>query len=150
MNCSTFLSGLVLAIVLCCCDASLYAAGGDVDEAIRNVRMGTLIVEAQPGVEVRVKQLRHEFWFGAALASQMFGGRANAEEAAQYKKVFLENFNAAVTITTAADTWTTANLTRSPSIASPAPFAAPSATPPWPPTCASATLTRWTRCSRRR
>ena len=69
----------------------------DVDEAIRKVRMGTLVVEAAPGAEVRVEQLRHEFWFGAALASQMFGGRANAEEAAQYKKVFLENFNAAVT-----------------------------------------------------
>ncbi len=59
--------------------------------------MGTLVIETAPGAEVRVEQLRHEFWFGAALASQMFGERANAEEAAQYKKVFLENFNAAVT-----------------------------------------------------
>jgi len=71
--------------------------GADVDEAIRKTRMGMLIVEASPGAEVRVEQLRHEFWFGAALASQVFGGWIDPEDAAQYKKVFLENFNAAVT-----------------------------------------------------
>ena len=89
--------GLISAVVLGCFPRLLHAAGSDVDEAIRKVRMGTLVIEAAPGVEVRVEQLRHEFWFGAALASQMFGGRMNAEDAAQYKKVFLENFNAAVT-----------------------------------------------------
>jgi len=73
------------------------AMGSDVDEAIRKIRMGTLVIETTPGAEVRVEQQRHEFWFGAALASQMFGERANAETAAQYKRVFLENFNAAVT-----------------------------------------------------
>ncbi len=75
----------------------LHAASTDVDEAIRKVRMGTLVIEAAPGVAVRVEQLRHEFWFGCALAGQPFGSRMNAEDAAQYKKVFLENFNAAVT-----------------------------------------------------
>ncbi|MBI4323952.1 MAG: endo-1,4-beta-xylanase [Chloroflexi bacterium] len=75
-----------------------FAAGSaDLDESIRQVRMGMLVIEAAPGAEVRVEQLRHEFWFGAALANQMFGRRANAETAAQYKKVFLENFNSAVT-----------------------------------------------------
>jgi endo-1,4-beta-xylanase len=74
-----------------------YASGSDPDEAIRRVRMGTLVIEAQPGAEVRVEQLRHEFWFGSALASSMFTGRADANTAAQYKKVFLENFNSAVT-----------------------------------------------------
>jgi GH35 family endo-1,4-beta-xylanase len=44
-----------------------------------------------------VEQLRHEFWFGAALASQAFGGRMRAEDRAQYLGVFLTNFNAAVT-----------------------------------------------------
>jgi GH35 family endo-1,4-beta-xylanase len=68
-----------------------------VEDAIRKARMGTLVIAAAPGVEVRVEQLRHEFWFGAALANQMFSGRANPEEAARYQKVFLENFNAAVT-----------------------------------------------------
>ena len=89
---------VVLVVIVCFCYPGLSRAeGSDLDEAIRRVRMGTLVVEAAPGVEVRVEQLRHEFWFGAALASQMFGGRVNAEDAAQYKKVFLENFNAAVT-----------------------------------------------------
>jgi endo-1,4-beta-xylanase len=95
---STIRKGLVFAVVLGCCHPGLpRATGSDLDEAIRKVRMGTLVVEAKPGVEVRVQQLRHEFWFGAALASQMFGGRRNSEDAAQYQKVFLENFNAAVT-----------------------------------------------------
>jgi len=89
---------VILAVVFGCCHGGLlYGAGADVDEAIRKTRMGTLIVEAAPGAEVRVVQLRHEFWFGAALASHVFGGRMEPEDAAQYKKVFLENFNAAVT-----------------------------------------------------
>lgn len=73
------------------------AATTNLDESIRQIRMGTLVIEAAPGAEVRVEQLRHEFWFGAALASQMFRGGPDGEEAARYKKVFLENFNAAVT-----------------------------------------------------
>ncbi len=88
--------GLISAMLLGC-SGLLYAAGPDGDETIRKVRMGTLVIEAAPGAEVRVEQVRHEFWFGVALASQMFSGRMNSEEAAQYKKVFLENFNAAVT-----------------------------------------------------
>jgi GH35 family endo-1,4-beta-xylanase len=99
MSSSTrIISGLVLTVVLSCGPGSLsHAASSDLDQEIRKVRMGTLVVEAAPGTEVRVEQVRHEFWFGAALASQMFGPRANAEAAAQYQKVFLENFNAAVT-----------------------------------------------------
>jgi GH35 family endo-1,4-beta-xylanase len=75
---------------------TLSAASTSLDESIRQVRMGTLVIEAAPGAEVRVEQLRHEFWFGAALANHMFSRRAGAE-ATQYKKVFLENFNSAVT-----------------------------------------------------
>lgn len=66
-------------------------------ESIRRHRMGTLLIEAAPGTEVRVEQIRHEFWFGAALANHMFTPRADPETAAKYKKVFLENFNSAVT-----------------------------------------------------
>lgn len=75
----------------------LAAPRTDLGESIRQIRMGTLVIEAEPGAEVHLEQVRHEFWFGAALASQMFGGRANPENAARYKKVFLEDFNAAVT-----------------------------------------------------
>jgi GH35 family endo-1,4-beta-xylanase len=59
--------------------------------------MGTLVIEAAPGAEVAVEQLRHEFWFGAALANQMFSGRADRDETARYKEAFLQYFNAAVT-----------------------------------------------------
>ncbi len=87
----------VAAVVCCCRSGRLWAAGNDTDSAIRKVRMGTLVIESAPGAEVRVEQLRHEFWFGAALASQMFSGRAGSEDAEKYRKVFLENFNSAVT-----------------------------------------------------
>ncbi|MBM4029864.1 MAG: glycoside hydrolase [Planctomycetes bacterium] len=99
MNSRTrILSGLTFIVSFACCPGGLlHAAGEDVEEAIRRVRRGTLVVEATPGAEVRVEQLRHEFWFGAALANHVFGGRMNPEEAARYQKVFLENFNAAVT-----------------------------------------------------
>jgi GH35 family endo-1,4-beta-xylanase len=76
---------------------SLMAATNNLDESIRQNRMGTLVIEAAPGAEIRVEQLRHEFWFGAALANQMFRSGPESERAARYKKVFLENFNAAVT-----------------------------------------------------
>ncbi len=89
---------LYLTAAVCCVQpGALRAADSDLDASIRKVRMGTLVIETSPGAEVRVEQLRHEFWFGAALASQMFGGRAGREDADKYKKVFLENFNAAVT-----------------------------------------------------
>lgn len=68
-----------------------------IDARIQQYRMGELVVTAKPGAEVRIEQLRHEFWFGAALASQMFGSRSDTDTANKYKQVFLENFNSAVT-----------------------------------------------------
>ncbi|HRZ99619.1 MAG TPA: endo-1,4-beta-xylanase [Candidatus Paceibacterota bacterium] len=67
------------------------------DTAIAKQRQGTLLIEAAPGAEVVVEQLRHEFWFGAALANQAFNGRMPAEERERYRAVFLSNFNSAVT-----------------------------------------------------
>ena len=90
-----FLLGWASALVAV--QGQCLAADTNLDDSIRRVRMGTLQIQAAPGAEVHVQQLRHEFWFGAALASQMFGGRAETETAAKYKQVFLENFNAAVT-----------------------------------------------------
>jgi GH35 family endo-1,4-beta-xylanase len=72
------------------------AAAADDDAAIRKHRMGMLVVQTDPGATVHVEQLRHEFWFGAAVASQAFDGRMSPADAARYKQVFLENFNAAV------------------------------------------------------
>lgn len=69
----------------------------DLVEAIRQHRMGTLVVRAAPGTEVRVEQVRHAFWFGAALANSAFGRGMRDEDVRRYREVFLGNFNAAVT-----------------------------------------------------
>lgn len=65
--------------------------------AISQHRMGTLFVEGPALAEVKVEQLEHEFWFGAALANQAFDGRMAEEDARRYREAFLRNFNAAVT-----------------------------------------------------
>ena len=70
----------------------------DLSAAIEKYRKGTMVIEAPPGTEVTVEQLRHEFWFGAALANQAFGGRMRAGGSREVPRdVFLTNFNAAVT-----------------------------------------------------
>lgn len=97
MNLSNRVSSAVHLVLVCCCVGGSTTAASDLDEAICKVRMGTLLVEAEPGAEVRVEQLRHEFWFGAALANHAFNGRMSEEDQARYRRVFLDNFNAAVT-----------------------------------------------------
>ena len=66
-------------------------------EAIRQNRMGTIVITTAPGAAVHVEQVRHEFWFGAALANQAFDGTMPPAAAARYREVFLANFNSAVT-----------------------------------------------------
>jgi GH35 family endo-1,4-beta-xylanase len=68
-----------------------------VTEAIEKNRKGVLVVQAPPGTEVAVEQVRHEFWFGAALANQAFGDRMPPGDRQSYLSTFLTNFNAAVT-----------------------------------------------------
>ncbi len=68
-----------------------------IEAKIRRHRMGELVVRAKPGAQVYVEQLRHEFWFGAALSSGAFSGRLSAEDQRRYEETFLSNFNAAVT-----------------------------------------------------
>ncbi len=75
----------------------LNAATNDIDQMIRQNRMGQLTVKAKPGATVRVEQVKHEFWFGAAISSSMFSGRSDSQDKRKYKEVFLKNFNAAVT-----------------------------------------------------
>ncbi|WP_419194965.1 endo-1,4-beta-xylanase [Novipirellula herctigrandis] len=83
-----------MSVLFC---SSITIGADQLDQAISKHRMGTLIIEGPAGAEVDVKQLRHSFWFGAALANQMFSGSKNSPSAEKYKSVFLENFNAAVT-----------------------------------------------------
>ena len=60
--------------------AAVQADDPELDRAISQHRMGTLTVLAKPGAEVRVEQLRHEFWFGAAISSGPFGRPANSPD----------------------------------------------------------------------
>jgi GH35 family endo-1,4-beta-xylanase len=76
---------------------ALRAAESSLDDSIGKHRMGTLVIETAPGAEVEVEQVRHEFWFGATLANQLFDGRASPETVTRYQEVFLQNFNSAVT-----------------------------------------------------
>jgi endo-1,4-beta-xylanase len=96
----------ILIILACLFSGIGTAFGADVSDElkpdaiearIRQYRMGDFIIKAKPGAEVHVEQLRHEFWFGAALSSGAFTGRMNDEDQRKYEETFLANFNAAVT-----------------------------------------------------
>jgi GH35 family endo-1,4-beta-xylanase len=69
----------------------------DLNAAIDRNRKGLLVIEARPGAKIIVEQQRHEFWFGAALANQAFDGGLSPAERDQYLRLFLTNFNSAVT-----------------------------------------------------
>ena len=64
----------------------------ELNQEIQKIRTGKLVIEAPVGVEVRVEQLRHEFWFGAALANHMFRRGNDSEDSKKYKEVFLANY----------------------------------------------------------
>ena len=96
MKPTTTLPFTVLLTALLCA-SSMAADTTEIDQAVRRHRMGTLIIHASPAAEIRVEQLRHEFWFGAAISNGVFSDRADPADVARYKAVFLENFNAAVT-----------------------------------------------------
>lgn len=67
------------------------------EAAIRRHRMGTFTIQTAPGAAIHVEQMRHEFWFGCAVASDAFNGGMTPEDATRYKELFRQNFNAAVT-----------------------------------------------------
>lgn len=69
---------------------------GSLDDAIARNRMGAIVVRTTPGASVTVRQLRHEFWFGATLPGSVFNGKAAPEDVARFKEIFLSHFNAGV------------------------------------------------------
>ncbi|MGB2808293.1 MAG: endo-1,4-beta-xylanase [Sedimentisphaerales bacterium] len=93
-----FVSTIRICMILCVAiSLSANAASDDIDQMIGKHRMGELTIKAKPRASVQVEQIRHEFWFGAAISSSAFSGRLNSEDERRYKEVFLSNFNAAVT-----------------------------------------------------
>jgi len=72
-------------------------ADAALDRSIASIRMATLEIHGPPRTVVHVEQLRHAFWFGAAISNSPFSRLAGTEDALRYKETFLRNFNAAVT-----------------------------------------------------
>ena len=68
-----------------------------IEDDIAKHRKGELIVKAKPGDKVTVEQLRHEFWFGAAIANGFVDGSMSQNDVQQYDEKFRQNFNSAVT-----------------------------------------------------
>ncbi len=70
-----------------------------IEKRIRELRTGELTVSAAPGARVQVRQVRHEFLFGTAVANELAENHPSAMPAAERKR-FLEtlsgNFNYAV------------------------------------------------------
>ena len=73
------------------------AQESEINNSISKLRKGEITVKAQPGSEVIIEQFYHEFWFGCAIGNAIFDGSVSKTDVATYKKMFLENFNAAVT-----------------------------------------------------
>ena len=84
-------------LTISCLNAQSPSQTAAIDEAIIQVRKGQLNIKARPGATVTVKQLSHEFWFGAAIANGLGSGSMKPDDLKQYKSYFLENFNSAVT-----------------------------------------------------
>lgn len=84
----------ILSIVLI---TTLAAAAQDTGQDIERHRKGELVIRAKPGARVTIEQQRHEFWFGSAISNGFVDGRISPSDKAQYERIFLENFNAAVT-----------------------------------------------------
>jgi len=78
-------------------DLQAQGSAQNLNDAIEKHRKGVLVIQAPPGTEVTIEQVRHEFWFGAAVASQAFSERMTPLDRQTYLRTFLTNFNAAVT-----------------------------------------------------
>jgi endo-1,4-beta-xylanase len=68
----------------------------NIDKAIKQHRTGTLTVNTHPNATVKVKQLKHEFWFGTCIARRSLLGTEHAEDMEKYRQIIKENFNSAV------------------------------------------------------
>lgn len=91
------ISLLLLIIILQILHVDLsIAQDNHINNSIREIRMGELIVNAKPGSKVTVEQLRHEFWFGCAISNGLVNGMPETD-LVSYKEKFLKNFNSAVT-----------------------------------------------------
>ena len=69
----------------------------ETDRSINAIRKGELTIKAKKGEQIAIEQLRHQFWFGCAIANSLGSGSMPENDLKQFKEKFLENFNSAVT-----------------------------------------------------
>jgi endo-1,4-beta-xylanase len=70
-----------------------------IDKRIAKIRKGSIIVKTEPGAEVRIEQVRHEFLFGTAIPDILAEKHKDAmsdKDRRMYLKVLEDNFNYAV------------------------------------------------------
>lgn len=74
-----------------------YGQQNNLTDSINKYRKGIIVVNTAPDTQVKLQQLKHEFWFGTAVANPIFNGNASEEDVRQFKLKFKENFNVATT-----------------------------------------------------
>ena len=92
------ISSLLFSLgILFCTSLNTFSQTNPIDQAISQHRKGNITIKAKPKATITVRQLSHEFWFGAAIANGLGSGNMNPDDLSQYKTYFLKNFNSAVT-----------------------------------------------------
>ena len=87
---------IFISLVIIIYPQKFYGQDNSINESIAKHRKGEITVRAKKGSEVKVEQLKHEFWFGCAIPNSLAGGMSQ-ENLKLFKEKFLENFNCAVT-----------------------------------------------------
>jgi GH35 family endo-1,4-beta-xylanase len=80
-------------------DVSAKITPSAIDERIKKIRMGDIIVRTKPGSNVKIQQARHEFQFGTAITNRLAETNEDTlkgRNRKMYLKVLSENFNYAV------------------------------------------------------
>jgi endo-1,4-beta-xylanase len=70
-----------------------------IDARIAEVRMGNIMIKTEPGAEVKVEQVRHEFLFGTAINNNLAEKPQDAmsdKDRKKYLEILEDNFNYAV------------------------------------------------------
>ncbi|MBN2104227.1 hypothetical protein JW835_09335, partial [bacterium] len=96
-----FLSSLsTILIISAACfsqiDISAKLTPSAINARIKELRMGEIIITTEPGANVEIQQIRHEFRFGTAIANSVAEQHPNAmsdQDRKMYLKILKENFN---------------------------------------------------------
>jgi len=100
---SGFLLPVVITLIAPVCfaqdDTAAKLEPSAIEARIAEIRMGDIIVKTDPGSDVQVQQVRHEFLFGTAINNKLAETHENAmspEDRKIFLKILADNFNYAV------------------------------------------------------